>query len=441
MAFGPWLLAALYLCVTLAPLFIAWLDGSASRYVLDELAAGAGLLAFAIILVEFLLSGRFRWISGKVGLDVTMRLHQLFARLAIVLVVLHPFLYVTPMCQPRPWDTSRQLCLSGDLGAYVTGIAGALILFGLVLAAIARKTSDVSYETWRLVHGVTAVLVAGLVLHHALHAGRYSQEPNLAIFWIALFALALGSLLYVYAVKPFLRLARPWAVRSVKPIGLKSWEVTIDPVGHRGCNYKAGQFVWLRIASSAFSLHENPFSISSAPGFGPALQFVIKEQGDFTGSIGKVPDGARAFIDGPHGNLTAPPSEAKGIALIAGGVGIAPLLSILRQLQFEHDPRQVVLIYGNRVAEQIVYADELDHLAKTGRIKLHLALQEPEPGWEGHVGFIDHELLARACADDTDNSWHYLLCGPNAMMETVEDNLIARGVSPRQIHGERFSYD
>tara|TARA_R110002110_G_scaffold181039_1_gene387165 strand:+ start:472 stop:651 length:180 start_codon:yes stop_codon:yes gene_type:complete len=53
-----------------------------------------------------------------------------------------------------------------------------------------------------------------------------------------------------------------------------------------------------------FSLHENPFSISSAPAEGKQLQFVIKELGDFTNNVGQISVGTKAYIDGPHGNLT-----------------------------------------------------------------------------------------------------------------------------------------
>ncbi len=101
-----------YLAVLLLPLGLALASGKPPRPVMNELASGAGLLAFSVILTEFVLSGRFRAISAPFGMDVTIRIHQLMARAALVLAVLHPFLYVGPFNPPRPGDPTRQLSLT-----------------------------------------------------------------------------------------------------------------------------------------------------------------------------------------------------------------------------------------------------------------------------------------------------------------------------------------
>lgn len=103
----PRLSIATYVAVTLLPLGLSWIGTRPARSVLDELASGAGMLAFAIILAEFVLSGRFRSVSGQIGMDVTMRFHQLFARTALVLAMLHPFLYRLPLAIQLPWDQHR----------------------------------------------------------------------------------------------------------------------------------------------------------------------------------------------------------------------------------------------------------------------------------------------------------------------------------------------
>ena len=91
----PITLISIYLLVVLCPLGASALMGGPSRSAWDEVASGAGMLAFAMILLEFVLSGRFNSISGGIGLDVTMRIHQLMARTALVLALVHPFLYKT----------------------------------------------------------------------------------------------------------------------------------------------------------------------------------------------------------------------------------------------------------------------------------------------------------------------------------------------------------
>jgi predicted ferric reductase len=99
-------------------------------------------------------------------------------------------------------------------------------------------------------------------------------------------------------------------------------------------------------------LTEHPFSISSAPVDRPRITFTIKESGDFTSRIRTIAPGTRAYLHGPHGNFTLTGRATKGIVFIAGGVGFAPIMGMLRQLKAAHPLR---LIYGNRVETQILY--------------------------------------------------------------------------------------
>lgn len=436
----PALLLVLYLALICAPLGLAFAQDKPPRPLLDELSSGAALAGFAILLAEFVLSGRFRAISGRIGMDVTMRLHQLLARTALVLIVLHPFLYSTPDNPPIPGDTTRQLTLGLDGASVLTGIVALVLLPVLAVTAIFRDQLRCKYETWRLAHGLGALLVALFGAHHALAAGRYSAEPLLSWFWIVLLALAIASLVWVYACKPLAQWFRPYAVKTVRRIAERTWELVIEPKGHAGMPFAAGQFVWLNVGHSPFSLYENPFSMSSAPGGGD-IAFVIKEAGDFTGSLGQIRSGTTAYVDGPHGNLTLDRRHGKGIALLAGGVGIAPLISLLRELARSGDPRPIVLVYGNRAADQIVYRDELDALAKRENVSVVHVLSEPPPGWTGLVGQLDAERIRAQFAFPDAREWIYFVCGPPAMLEACERALIALGVPPAQIVSERFRYD
>lgn len=427
--------------MTLLPLALAWAGARPPRAFWDELASGAGILAYAIILVEFLLSGRFRSISARIGMDVTMRVHQLFARTALVLALVHPFLYRGAFDRAVPWDVTQQATLTMDVTNLGSGILAWVLLPAFVLMAIGRDRIGFRYETWRLMHGVGALLIAGLLQHHALAAGRYSADPLLAGLWSLLLAIAVLSLANVYLVKPALQRRRAWKVTAVRPLALKTWELTLAPDGHKGLDYQAGEFVWLNVGHSPFSLRENPFSVASAPGGGPELQFVIKELGDFTGNLGSISPGARSYVDGPHGNLVVSGCEAPGIALIAGGVGIAPLLGILRQLHLEGDARPTTLVYGNRVAEQIVYGEELETLAREQGTRVVQVLSEPPEGWTGRVGMVDAALIRDVFAAPGMKHWLFVLCGPPVMMAGVEDTLIDLGVPAHRILSERFTYD
>lgn len=429
-------LIVVYLAVVTLPLVLSWLVGGPPRAFRQELASGLGILAFSMILMEFVLSGRFKTISKGIGMDVTMRFHQNMARTALAFAVLHPFLYQgTPSGGQRPWDTTRQLTLTTDFSDLWTGVAAFLILPSLVLLAIGRTQLGGKYETWRLMHGVGALLIAVLLLHHSVYAGRYGSQPVMTWVWLALTALAAGSLLNCYVLTPMRSRARAWRVASVTQLTPKQWELILQPEGHAGLDYNAGQFVWLNVGHSPFSLQEHPFSICSAPASKPKLSFMIKELGDFTETIGRTEPGTVAYMDGPYGSLSVDGLNETGIALIAGGVGLAPLLGILRQNRLTGDPRDIKLIYGNRIAEQIAYREEL------GEEDVVYALSEPPENWHGDTGFIDGALLDRVFSADDYKDRVFVMCGPAIMMDIVEDHLIKRGTPAHRILSERFDYD
>ncbi len=429
-------LIALYLVLVSVPLVLSWVTGGPPRPFHQELASGLGILAFSMILLEFILSGRFRIISNDVGMDVTMRFHQVLARTLLVFAVLHPFLYQgTPPGGQRPWDPTRALTITTDFSSLSTGIAAFLLLPSLIVLAIGRTRLDYSYETWRLMHGIGALLIALLLLHHTVYAGRYGAHPVMTWVWVAMTSAAVGSLLYVYLIAPLRMRSRGWHVTSVTQLTLRQWEVSVHPNGHSGLDYQAGQFVWLNVGHSAFSMKENPFSICSAPAAGPKVSFMIKELGDFTRSIGQIQPGTVAYLDGPYGNLSVDGRSEPGVALIAGGVGLAPLLGILRQMRLTFDPREVKLIYGNRTVDQIAYREEL------GTRDVVYVLSEPPPDWRGETGFVDAALIDRVFSDQEISEWVFVMCGPALMMNIVEDHLIERGTPSHRILSERFDYD
>ena len=430
------ILLGTYVVLVALPVLLGWALVGPARPWPDEISSALAMAGFAALLLEFLLSGRFRAVTGGIGIDRTMRWHQLFARVLTLALLAHPFLYTTPIGVQflRPDDAARAGSLNLDAHTLATGWAAWLLLAVLTVSAIKRDSMPWSYETWRLLHGLGALAVAVLGMRHTLWAGRYSADPVLGAYWWVMFALALGSLLLVYLGRPLSHLRRPWRVASVARAAERIWSVVLEPVGHAGLRFRAGQFAWIRLGASPFSLREHPFSIASAPRGDGRLEFLIKEAGDFTRTVGSIAPGTRAFVDGPHGHLWIEGRKEPGLCLIAGGVGLAPLLSMLRA---KADARPVLLLYGNRHAGQILAGAEL---AATGAEVVHV-LQDPPPGWTGPSGLMDRAFIRDRCAAAARDGWLFVLCGPPAMMREVRAGLASLGVPPGRILEERFVYD
>ena len=434
------ILTAYALLVALPVALGWWLIGPARPW-LDEASSATSMMATAALLLEFLLSGRFRVISAGIGMDRSLRWHQIFAQILTIAALLHPLFYLSPsgVAFQRPDDPSGTLVLGLDAASLISGVLAWLLLGLLILTAIRRDDLPYRYEVWRIGHGLGAVLLAGLALHHAVSAGRYSGAPALMAYWAFMLAMALGSLVAVYLLRPWQLARRPWRIAGLERIGDRLWSLTLEPHGHAGLSYRAGQFAWLRLDCSAFSVREHPFSIASAPTDGKALRFLIKEVGDFTRQIGTLPLGARAFVDGPHGALCLEGRREPGIFMVAGGAGLAPMLSLLRDAAARGETRPITLLYGNRHQGQIMATAELAKLAAQLRLDIRHVLQEPPPGWAGLAGMMTPDLIEAAAAKAAGAGWVFILCGPEPLIRSAHQGLNAVGVPRHRIMEERFS--
>lgn len=434
-------LLALYCAIVLLPLLLATMQGLPRRPFLDELSSALAMVAFAMLLVEFTLSGRIKQVSDPIGIDITMRFHQLAARTVVVFLLLHPFLYTLPENRNYPWEFTGQYTQGLTPASTVSGIAAWLLLGILVFWAIARDHLPYRYETWRLLHALGALLIAIFGLHHTLVAGRYSGDPYLTAFWSIATIIAVLCLAKTYILVPLRQASSPYQLSKVEKAADKTWRLELQPTTAHHMIYQAGQFVWLKFFKPWARLTDHPFSISSAPSQGETIEFLIKENGDFTSQIGQLKLGLPAYLDGPHGNVLLE-KGGKGVALIAGGVGLAPLMSLLREHYLTKDPRPVVLIYGNRVESQIAFRDELEEITdERPDIKIHHVLSEPPPGWQGLQGLVDLETLNNCLPVRDRQDWQYYICGPAEMIDAVENNLTSMGVPLRNIISERFRYD
>lgn len=431
-----------YLAAILLPLALTLLAGRPGRPFAVELSAGVGMAGFALLLLEFLLSGRFRGISADVGMDAVMRFHQAMAWVLLVLLLVHPYLYAL---FPRPTGLVDGLPAAAPTASALGGASGMaawILLAVLIVLSAVRDDLPVRYETWRLGHGLGALLIAVLAWVHTVMSGHHAAAPLIAGFWALATALAALTLLRAYLVKPLRLRRRPWRVNAVRTLAPGIHELRLAPQGHDGLAYRPGQFVWLRFHERLPGLTEHPFSIASSPADGPELRFLIKANGDFTAHAGDLPEGRIALVDGPYGHFGAAldDPDASGFLLIAGGVGLAPILGLLRTLAAAGETRPVRLVVANADARELVLDDELQGLA--GRLDLRVARVVDDPSRpDGALpGPVDSALLAECLTGGERARWQAFVCAPPGMIDAVEGMLEALGLPASRVHAERFRY-
>ena len=185
--------------------------------------------------------------------------------------------------------------------------------------------------------------------------------------------------------------------------------------------------------------HDHPFSISSAPTELPKLRLVVGEAGDCTNGFGRIKRGTRVALDGPHGSFILP--EAKGpVVMIAGGVGVAPLLGILEEAAAKRDERRFRLLYAARKSSELAGLERLRELQSRLDLSLRCIVDEmaDESGYT--AGPLQEEHVAETLKGTQPASVIALVCGPAGMMELATDALLAAGVPIGSIVYERFDY-
>lgn len=427
------LLATLYLLLIVAPLAIIALSNPRSDHTLaEEVGMGCALAGLNILALQFVITGRWRWIAEPFGLDALLVFHRVMALVATALLLVHPVLVA--------WGEGWPLLTGLKVHWYIwVGRAALALLLVQVLASLSRRVIRLPYERWRRMHNVFAPTILALGFVHGLSAGDDLHGGGLA-FWAGLLAAGFGFWLYGLVVRPRLLLRHPFRVVAVHSEAPRVWTLTLKTPEARPFRFLPGQFQFLRIHGGDVPVEEHPFSIASSPTRPGWISLTIKESGDFTGRIGRVRPGVRATVHGPFGRFshTLYPDEDQ-LVFVAAGVGITPFMSMLRYMRDRRESRSVLLVYANRGPGDVVFGDELGAIEALGfpRLKVIHVLSDPPASWEGEIGRLDAERLAGLCEGVAGRAFY--LCCPPPMTAALTRGLRRRGVSPRRIHADRFS--
>lgn len=427
---------AAYAAMILTPMTVAVLPPRpAGRGLAVELGVAVGFVAFAMLGGQFMLTARFPRLAAPFGLDWLLRLHRVAGVAAALAVLAHLGILIVVEPAFRAFlDPFDDLARAGALWLVI----GALL--GLVVLTVWRRQLGIPYQWWRLTHGLFALVVIMVATVHVFRVGHYSAVPWKMAFWGLFGAAAAALLVWTRVIRPIRTLRRPWRVTEVRRDRGRAWTVTLEPEGHDGMTFRAGQFAWLALDQPPWHIDVHPYSFSSSAELardrGP-VEFTIKELGDFTALTGEVPVGARAYLDGPYGNFVLD-DEATGAIFVVGGIGITPALSILRTMRDRSDTRPAWMVFGTGSTNKIIAREQLEQMAADGHLKLTVVVEDAEDDWTGERGLITEDLLLQALPPLETEGLEVFCCGPAPMMDAVIPMLHRLGAPARRIRAERF---
>jgi ferredoxin-NADP reductase len=236
---------------------------------------------------------------------------------------------------------------------------------------------------------------------------------------------------------------RAGTIREIVAETTHAKTLVLDVPGWPG--HLAGQHVDVRLTADDGYQAQRSYSIASEPGR-PTLALTIERLDDGEVSpylTDALTVGDRVELRGPIGGYFVwDPSMDGPLFLVAGGSGIVPLMAMLRARAAASPARQAAapatLLYSSRSWDDVIYRDELAHLAAASSVRVaHTLTRRQPPGWTGFKRRIDADMLAET-APPPSLAPHIYVCGPTALVESAAQTLVEIGHDPARVKTERF---
>lgn len=382
-------------------------------YGLGQLA-GISAYSFLAFLVFFGDTARF-W-DRYFGLDRIIKFQRKFSFFTLAFILLHPIFFIASAGFK---NVSGFLIPNFTMPGLALGIIAFYIYIAVMIASYLYKR--ISYNSWQYIHIGTYILVFGALIHAVLIG---SDKDDYALIYGISFILLITGIIFRTSYK--IKGAR---TNKYKVLGVENEtddSFTLHLEKKDGMKFEAGQFCFIRInGQKLYARH--PFTVSSAPSQ-DQFSFTIKLAGRFTKIAKDLKEGDIVIIDGPFGKFTpSKNSEGKELVFFAGGVGITPFISILREAILKNSNQKITLFYASRTEKDLIFKDEIDEINKDWFKKVYFLSREDKKTEGFETGYFTEELIKKYVPNIKDT--HCYICGPEPMKNMLVPQLKNLGVT------------
>jgi predicted ferric reductase len=397
-----------------------------------------GLVGADLILIMLVLAARIPLIDHSVGHDRAMKLHRQLGKPGLYLLLGHGLILLVGYALTAKIDPIAEIAAIWalpDLPLAIIGLALFIIVVATSLVAVRKRYP---YEFWHVIHLLSYVAVAFAIPHQfsegGVLAGGFSRY-----YWIALYVIALGSILVFRFISPLAKsLRHDIRVGGVEVVGPDV--VSIHLSGHdlKSLGSAGGQFFVWRFWTGATWWHSHPISLSATP-TNDSARITVRALGNGSTELGTLPVGTPVWFEGPYGLFTDAARTSPKLAIVAAGIGVTPVRALLEHSRLA--PGEATILLRASSDRQSYLWDEMESLAHDRQANFYTMVGPRPIGVETWMSERDYDrnVTLRSAFPDLARSDLYI-CGPQAWTDLVVEDARAAGLPAHQIHTERFDW-
>jgi len=407
---------------------------------LTTIGRATGIVAATMMMVQLLVIARVPLIEKRLGHDRAALLHGRLGRIGFIVIFVHVATLVLGYAARTNsgwWDQAWSFALHyGD--EMTLSVIGFWLLIAIVVTSLAAVRAKWKYENWHAVHMLTYVVIAFSIPHQFVYGTTFSGIAATATdtfarwYWAIMWTVSVGAFLVFRWLRPLWHLARRQiTVARVDHNADGTISVWMTGRGLERMHARAGQFFLFRFLAPGMWNQAHPFSLSQSPR-GDVMRITVKPVGDFTSAMADLLPGTKVMAEGPLGRFTTLHRRAHGTVLIGAGSGIAPMVSLLEELD---GSGPTVVILRASTPEQVPHLDEVRALAEARGAALYLLTGRRSAGWlpQGMAARMTQLAPALVASD-------VYVCGPQPWVETILAEARACGTPEEQLHLEEFAW-
>lgn len=427
-----------------ATMLAAMLMQVSSLTLTSLIAYSASVLAYSLMLTGTFIASRPRFFEKHVGLPKMYQIHAVMTIYSCILVLLHIVIIwrgFTNMFR----SPATIVGYIGALAIVVAMLTGMLSLSGMFVNKNKTlrnlKENVLNREVMLWIHRIAALVsIVAVYYHQYLIVFLRNNTPYMALLTIY----SVAVLGYFFFWKFNIAFAPKYTVSEIYKATPSLWILEFKPNNKKLVKYTPGDYFFIRFKNADITKEPHPFSTSSAitKTHNGSVQFMIKEAGDWTRSLGNIKVGDIATLEGPYGDFY--PKEISRsddpYVLMGGGIGLTPNLSILRSEIDKGSQRKIKLVWALSWESDMFMVDELDSYKQVNPNFDYDFIFSNETV-EGYPhGFISPAFLQEIGVSDIYSTAKFFICGPDVMMNATKKVLLSNGVPADSIRVDEFGF-